>query len=96
MKNLGKLTFIDKYRIKDFRFPKDEIYFSKEEKENLINKLKSATIIGNLEKTKCKIIFRDIDGIKIVETTIWATCEKNIVLKSGILIPIRCIIDVII
>lgn len=88
--------FVDKYSLRDNRFPKEEIYFSKEEKEDLLIKLRVATIIGNLEKIKCKIIFKDVSGIKIVETTIWATCEKNIVLKSGILIPIRRIIDVII
>lgn len=96
MKTMEHLTSVDKYAIRKYIFPKEEIYFSKEEKDEILIKLSVATIIGNLEKIKCKIIFRDIVGIKIVETTIWATCEKNIVLKSGILIPIRRIIDVII
>jgi uncharacterized protein (UPF0248 family) len=36
----------------------------------------------------------DAEGLKQVETTIWATGEKNIVLKHGMTIPIHRIVDV--
>ena len=44
---------------------------------------------------KIKIVFKDESGLKSVFTTIWATGEKNIVLKRGVIIPIRRIVDVI-
>ena len=87
---------VDKSSIPAFVFPKDDVLNSSEQKKDLQIKLRVATILGNLEKIKCKIIFRDNFNEKAVETTIWATCEKNIILKSGVFLPINRIIDVII
>ncbi len=89
-------TLVDKHAIKDCKFPNEKIQLSTTEVSNLLIKLKVATILGNMEKIKCRIFFRDSEELKVVETTIWATCEKNIVLKAGIFIPIRRIVDVLI
>ena len=50
--------------------------------------------LGNLEHTKCRIVFRDSEGLKVVETTVWAFDKDNVVLKKGVLIPIVRIVEV--
>jgi hypothetical protein len=52
-------------------------------------------ILGNIDRTKMRIIFEDNEGIKEVRTTVWAVGDKNIVLKKGVTIPINRLIDVI-
>lgn len=54
---------------------------------NLKSKLAEATKLGNIHHTKVVIIFRDDDGLKRVETTIWASGGKYICLKGGIWLP---------
>ncbi|MFZ5552674.1 MAG: hypothetical protein ACOZCO_06135 [Bacteroidota bacterium] len=87
-------VLIAKEQVATLRFPADEIYSTKEEKAELLIKLKRATALGNIEHNKCRITFRDDKEVKQVETTIWATGEKNIILKHGMTIPIHRIIDV--
>jgi hypothetical protein len=53
--------------------------------------LKKGEILGNGYKHKIKIGFHAIEGKFEVDTTIWATTEKYIVLKGGVSIPIQCI-----
>ena len=50
--------------------------------------------LGNSLKRKVKIIFKDIVGLKEVETTIWGFTDKNVILKKTTIIPIRCIQEV--
>jgi hypothetical protein len=50
--------------------------------------LERATALGNVEHNKIKITFEDSEGLKQVETTIWATTDKRIILKGGVVIPI--------
>lgn len=65
-----------------------------EQSPNLLKKLKNATSLGNLHHNKCRIIFKDSEGIKAVETTIWSTGKHYICLKGGMWLPIRNIVDV--
>jgi hypothetical protein len=53
--------------------------------------LEKAMILGNSEHVKYKIFFTTTDGIKEVETTVWATTDDTITLKGGIVIPIAAI-----
>lgn len=76
------------------------LHFSKEVKikqeKKLLDTLQEATKLGNLHHGKVAIIFEDDEGIKRVETTIWATGLAYICLKGGIWLPISRIHDVII
>jgi uncharacterized protein (UPF0248 family) len=56
----------------------------------------NATLLGNNEHKKVKIIFKDDNGVKLVETTIWASGQKFICLKGGSWIPIHRILEIII
>ncbi len=50
-----------------------------------------AMILGNGYKSKVQITFETIDGPRRVETTVWATTERNVMLKGGITIPVNSI-----
>jgi uncharacterized protein (UPF0248 family) len=80
---------VQKEEIAYFLFPKDEVLKKSEEIKTRRADLERATTLGNVERGKIKIIFEDNQGLKKVETTIWATTEKNIILKGGVFIPIH-------
>jgi len=67
-----------------------------EQHPNLMQQILNATLLGNNEHKKVKIIFKDDDGVKLVETTIWASGQKFICLKGGSWIPIHRILEIII
>ena len=56
--------------------------------DELKKKLIEATRLGNSYKGKMRIEFEDDEGLKAVETTIWATGQKYICLKGGVWLPI--------
>ena len=60
----------------------------------LKRKLIEATRLGNSYKGKMRIEFEDDEGLKAVETTIWATGQKYICLKGGVWLPISRIREV--
>ena len=63
---------------------------------DLQKKIEDATILGNAHHSKVSIIFQDDEGVKRVDTTIWAAGTKFICLKGGIWIPINRIIEILI
>ncbi len=65
-----------------------------EQQEGLKERLIEATKLGNLHRGKIAIVFRDDEGLKQVETTIWATGAKYICLKGGVWLPISRIKEV--
>jgi uncharacterized protein (UPF0248 family) len=67
-----------------------------EQHPNLMQQILNATLLGNNEHKKVKIIFKDDDGVKLVETTIWASGQKFICLKGGSWLPIHRILEIII
>lgn len=65
-----------------------------EQQEDLMEKLIEATKLGNIHHGKIAIIFQDDEGLKRVETTIWATGLKYICLKGGVWLPISRIKEI--
>lgn len=55
--------------------------------------LDEATRLGNGYHTKVGIIFQDDQGLKRINTTIWATGAKYICLKGGMWLPIDHIVE---
>ncbi|MBL4654850.1 MAG: hypothetical protein JKY33_03395 [Bacteroidia bacterium] len=78
----------------EYHYPKGEVLLSLEDVTLRKAMLERATTLGNAYHSKVKIDFETTNGIKEVETTIWATTEKYVLLKGGIAIPIHCILDV--
>jgi hypothetical protein len=83
------VQLIEKEVVDTLKFPSTEVL----EDHDLISERKSmldkALSLGNLNKVKVKITFVDSESAKMVNTTIWAITEKNIVLKAGRMIPIN-------
>lgn len=94
MEHLYNNQPLNKEYISCLNFPKEDLNLSNEEKKNILDKLKIASILGNTEKLKCKVYFVDDISAKFVHTTIWAVCEKYIVLKYGMIVPIYRIFDI--
>lgn len=86
---------IEKETISEMSFPKEDVLSNADERRQRRNELDRALILGNVDHSKVKIIFSDMKGMKQVETTIWAVTEERIILKSGMVIPIRRIHQII-
>jgi hypothetical protein len=85
---------VSKESIAGLIFPAEDVLKTDAEKSVIKHELERATTLGNVEHNKTKIIFEDNGGVKQVETTIWATTDKRIVLKGGVVIPINRILQV--
>jgi len=85
---------VSKESISNLNFPNEEVLKSKEDIISRMLDLERATTLGNVEHNKIKIIFEDSEGLKQVETTIWATTDKRIILKGGVVVPIYRIHEV--
>lgn len=83
-------VLIEKEIVKDLTF-KQHADFN--QVPDIRQKLEEATRLGNGYHHKVGIIFHDDEGLKRVNTTIWATGQKFICLKGGVWIPIDHIVD---
>jgi len=80
---------VSKESIAESVFPSTDVLTESEAINNRRADLERATTLGNVEHNKIKVIFEDDNGLKQVETTIWATTDKRIILKGGVVIPIN-------
>jgi hypothetical protein len=80
---------IDKENIHTLKFPKTDVLSDGDEIIQRVNDLIRAQALGNLEHSKIKIFFEDDHSKKLVETTVWAVTDINVVLKKGVGIPIN-------
>ena len=85
-------VLVEKENILSSSFKKD---LQVNQEPNIRKKILEAVSLGNAYRTKVNIIFRDDDGLKKVNTTIWAFGDRFICLKGGMWIPISRIVDVI-
>lgn len=86
---------IKKEQISDMVFPKKDVLRKDTDKKQRKEKLEQAMLLSNGSKQKAKIVFRDLLGFNFVYTTVWFVSDIHVQLKSGILMPIGAIIDVI-
>lgn len=91
-----KPVVIEKEKVGELSFPKEDVLSSPDLIKKRLRDLEDALKLGNLEKLKIKIIFEDTTGIKQVETTVWGVTSERIILKQGIVIPIKRVHEVII
>ncbi|MDX6746767.1 hypothetical protein SHK09_08185 [Polaribacter sp. PL03] len=85
---------INKEQIVFLKFPKEEVLDKKEAIKNRCADLKRAMALGNLERGKVNILFKDNLGLKRVETTIWGVTDVAVILKKRTIIPLRRIISI--
>ena len=86
---------VEKEDIPSLNFPSEAVQRTEKQIKLLKHKLSRSMILGNIHRVKMKITFEDDESTKEVRTTIWAVGDKNIVLKKGIIIPIRRIVDIL-
>lgn len=80
---------IEKEDIQTLKFPKSDVLEDNEAICQRKSDLNRAQALGNLEHSKIKIFFEDNQSKKVVETTVWAVTDNNVVLKQGVGIPIN-------
>ena len=86
---------IEKEEIVNLNFLPNDVLENSEHRIDRNKKLVNGAFLGNIEKTKCKIIFHAKEGVAYVETTIWAVTDKYVCLKGGIYLLIASIVDVV-
>ena len=84
-----EFTIIEKEAIAALKFPATDVLDDDTDVKTRISEINRALSLGNLEHSKIKIFFEDNESKKIVNTTVWAVTDKNVVLKQGVLIPIN-------
>lgn len=85
---------VPKENISTLSFTRMDVLDDFEMKRERSSKIHRATSLGNLEKHKVIIFFRDSEGPKKVFTTIWAHTDNKVILKGGTTIPVSSIIDI--
>ena len=80
---------IDKELITSLNFPKTDVLEDKEAILGRKNDLDRALSLGNLEHVKIQIYFEDDMSKKMVETTIWGVTDERVILKQGVVIPVK-------
>ena len=91
MQAIVKPTLIDKELISSLSFKAKRLV---KQHPKLIDQIRSATRLGNAYHGKVSILFEDDEGVKRVETTIWAHGAKYICLKGGMWLPINRIMEI--
>jgi hypothetical protein len=95
MDAIKKPVSIEKEMVAELHFPDSEVLLSAEDVQRRTYELERASQLGNGAHVKMKIIFEDdAEGLKQVETTVWAVTKERVVLKHGITIPIKRIHEI--
>lgn len=92
--NKSMFPIIEKEAISGMRFPKGDVLENPKAIDERQAALDEACRLGNEYKGKVKIIFVSQDGIREVHTTIWNVSNDLVSLKSGIFIPVHCIVSI--
>ncbi|MBK7385066.1 MAG: hypothetical protein IPI81_17290 [Flavobacteriales bacterium] len=87
-------TIVPKEGIPSLRFPKEPVELSDETRKEIHLRMEQALRLGSAEHGKCRILFEDDEGLKAVETTIWAFDAQVIVLKYGLTIPVSRVVGI--
>lgn len=86
---LQNINTIDKENIKSLQWPSEDVLESSIAKIQRKTDLIKSMYLGNNAKRKVKILFEDDQGLKLVETTVWATTDLLVILKAGSTIPMH-------
>lgn len=82
---------ISKDEIAACQFVSEEVLCTEGERLRRKMALEKAMILGNAYHNKVNIIFETVQGVRSIQTTIWACLERGVSLKGGIFIPLKCI-----
>lgn len=94
--NFARITTIEKENIPWLEFHNHEVLMLDSQIKYRQYLLHRAMLLGNNDHTKVKMIFECDQGLYKVETTVWATTDDYVLLKGGVYLPIKSILDVVI
>jgi len=80
---------IEKEKIESLKFPNHEVLANQELINERTSDLNKALSLGNLEHSKIKIYFEDDVKKLVVDTTVWGLTEERVILKQGVVIPVK-------
>ncbi len=77
------------------KFTKEDVIKTRPEQELRMLTIHRAMHLGNVLKNKVRIYFRDsLDRIIYLDTTIWGVTRKDIILKKGVTLPIKSVLEI--
>jgi|GEM_PF-120715 uncharacterized protein (UPF0248 family) len=85
---------VEKEHISSLYFPVQEVLSSAEEIAQRKEDAERGSFLGNGYKSKVMIYFKDVEGLKHVETTIWSVTDTRVILKNNMSIPLHRIVKV--
>lgn len=95
MDTLEKIYPTKKEFLYTLKFPDEDVITSSYEKELRLQAIYRAMRLGNVLKNKVHIYFKDsLERVITIHTTIWGVTKNDIILKKGVTIPIKRIIQV--
>jgi hypothetical protein len=86
---------IQKELIQLLHFPKQEVLFTSEEKENRNKQLLNLNITSQLQNQIIQILFEDIEGPKLVETNNFIMKDECVCIDKTVIIPSHRIVKII-
>ncbi len=92
--NITPAAVVEKEHITNLVFPGDEVLRSQEEIAQRRADAERGLLLGNGFTSKVSIHFRDAEGLRKVETTIWEVNDSSIGLKNNTYIPLHRIVKV--
>jgi hypothetical protein len=90
-----KAISVPKEEVNQLRFPSGEVLKNQDDIRQRRVDLERAVMLGNVEKSKVRVVFEDEVGLKYVETTIWSITDDRVILKGDGSIPLKRVWQVI-
>lgn len=96
MENTTNTTIqrIEKEDIPKYQFVSYDVLEDKAERDARQADLQKAMVLGNGAQVKIAFVFQTTDGLKKVETTVWAATDASIQIKGGVSVPVHCIKEI--
>lgn len=95
MDTLEKIYPTKKEFLYTLRFPDEDVIKNQQEKELRLHSINRAMRLGNVVKNKVRIYFKDsLNRVIFVYTTVWGVTKNDVILKKGVTLPIKRIIQV--
>ena len=88
-------TEIAKELVDGLHFPDEDVLASESDRKLRRSALERAMTLGNLEHIKFKIYFEDGQSKLFVDTTIWGVTDETVILKQGLTIPAKRIVNIL-
>jgi len=89
-------TITEQELLHKVNFPIKEVLKNLEQINDRKQIAQRARKLGSLSNERVKIIFEDVEGRKMVETTIWGLTDRYLMLKKGMSLPLHRVHEIII